>query len=318
MARRKGYFTLVLIPHSSSKVRSFRFSKAHVGITTAACAIALGVLCLFGYSYLEMLGLMPEISYLRGVVSNQRQQINQLVLETNALDHELRELARLDRQVRDLLGAIDLVPDDVSSPCTARVASRDLVEDLPPQIMQGSAIAKDQGGGSLALGSLALGQLYDLRANVSDCEAGLLECRDGLAQLEEELRAYPSGWPVHGTLTSGFGYRRSPFGWGTEFHGGIDIAASYGTPIRATADGRVVLSAYKAGYGRTIIIDHGYGYGTVYSHNAENLVGVGDEVTRGQVIALLGNSGRTTGPHLHYEVHYMGQRVNPKPYLQKP
>ena len=319
MSGKNGRFTLVIVPHSSSKVRSIRFSRTHIGCLAAASAAFVVTLCILGSNYLQMLGLMPELSYLREVVGCQRQQINALVAETNALQREIEGIASLDRQVRDLLAAVNLAPSgEAPEVRIASVGNPPATVSLAKAPAPDSTLSKDQGGGSLALGSMALMHLEDLRGGISGFEQGLEECRDGLAELQAELRAYPSIWPAPGRITSGFGYRRSPFGWGTEFHGGIDIAAAYGTPIVATADGEVIFNGYRAGYGNTIVIDHGYGYRTLYSHNAQNLVSVGSKVSRGQAIALMGRSGRATGPHVHYEVQYMGQRVNPKPYLQAP
>lgn len=130
------------------------------------------------------------------------------------------------------------------------------------------------------------------------------------------LEARPSIWPAYGRITSGFGWRRNPFGGRSrEFHDGWDIAAPYGTAIRATGKGRVVFSGWKNGYGKTVIIDHGYGLQTLYGHNSKNLVEVGDTVEKGQVIARIGSTGRSTGPHVHYSVIYEGTMVNPRPYL---
>jgi hypothetical protein len=319
MSGKKGRFTLFIVPHSSSKVWSIRLSKTHLGCIAAATAAFALALCVLGSNYLQMLGLMPELTYLREVAACQRQQINALVMEARSLQREIEGLASLDRQVRHLLGTVSLTPgEEAPEVRMASVGGPTAAASLAKAPALDSTLSKDQGAGSLALGSMALMHLEELRGGIPQIEQGLQECRDGLAELQAELRAYPSIWPAPGRVTSGFGYRRSPFGWGTEFHGGIDIASAYGTPIVATADGEVVFNGYRAGYGNTIVIDHGYGYRTLYSHNAQNLVSVGAQVPRGQAIALMGRSGRTTGPHVHYEVHYMGQRVNPKPYLQAP
>ena len=129
------------------------------------------------------------------------------------------------------------------------------------------------------------------------------------------LSATPSIWPARGWVTSKFGYRKSPFTGLREKHGGWDIAARSGSSIRATADGVVVVSGREYGYGNMLEIDHGYGIMTRYGHNSKHLAKVGDRVKRGQVIALVGNTGRSTGPHLHYEVLLNGFPINPKNYI---
>ncbi len=116
-------------------------------------------------------------------------------------------------------------------------------------------------------------------------------------------------WPVHGLLTSSFGPR-----WG-EFHRGIDIAVPYGSVVRASEAGVVTKSGWYYGYGRVVVIDHENGLTTVYGHNSRLLVSAGDRVEKGQPIALAGSSGRSTGPHVHFEVHVNGRPVNPLRHL---
>ncbi len=131
------------------------------------------------------------------------------------------------------------------------------------------------------------------------------------------LSSTPSIWPVKGWVTSDFGYRRSPFTSAPDFHAGLDIAAQWGTPIKAAAAGVVTLSGYKGGYGKAVIIDHGFGVTTVYGHASQLLVHEGQKVLRGMEVALVGSTGHATGPHLHYEVHVDGVAVDPMKYLIK-
>ncbi len=136
-----------------------------------------------------------------------------------------------------------------------------------------------------------------------------------LAPHLDMLAHTPSIWPVKGFLASGFGHRDDPIDGEPSFHPGYDIAAPYGSPVQAPADGLVVETGWKQGYGNCIIISHGNGIATLYGHLSKILVKPGQKVKRWQKIGLVGTSGRTTGPHLHYEVHRQGQAVNPKPYL---
>jgi murein DD-endopeptidase MepM/ murein hydrolase activator NlpD len=130
-------------------------------------------------------------------------------------------------------------------------------------------------------------------------------------------RATPNIWPTLGHITSTFGYRIHPIYAVNDFHSGLDIASNKGTAIYATADGTVRLSEWQPGYGRLVIIDHGYGYRTYYGHLSKLLVSHGARVKRGQLIALMGSTGTSTGPHLHYEVQYCGSPVNPVKFLKK-
>lgn len=130
------------------------------------------------------------------------------------------------------------------------------------------------------------------------------------------LMAKPSIKPVTASITASFGYRKNPFtSRGSEFHKGIDFAASYGQTVSASGDGIVAFSGWNAGYGRMVIISHGYGLSSLYAHNSKLLVKQGDKVKKGQAISKVGNTGRSTGTHLHYEVKLNGKNVNPANYF---
>lgn len=138
-----------------------------------------------------------------------------------------------------------------------------------------------------------------------------------MQQISKKYQAsnYPSIWPVNGTITSNFGYRGNPIGGGTGYHEGLDIAVDYGTPVRATASGKVTMAGWVDGYGNLVEIDHGGGFVTRYGHNSMLLVVVGQEVKTGDIIALAGSTGRSTGPHCHYEVRVNGTPTDPMLFL---
>lgn len=154
---------------------------------------------------------------------------------------------------------------------------------------------------------------------IGEIESGedeFVETTEALGDIIPYVEAYPSVLPIENTyITSYFGYRRNPFGgYSSEFHSGVDLKASY-EPIIATGAGVVVESKYLSGYGYTVIIDHGYGIMTKYAHNSKLYVEVGEEVVRGDVITKSGNSGRSTGPHLHYEILIDGEPQNPLDFI---
>jgi murein DD-endopeptidase MepM/ murein hydrolase activator NlpD len=125
----------------------------------------------------------------------------------------------------------------------------------------------------------------------------------------------PSLWPVAGRMLSNFGGRSDPFSGEGAFHSGVDIEAQFGTPVHAAADGVVIQSEFYHGYGKMVTVDHGGGMRTMYAHLSQYKVVPGQEVRRGDVLGFSGNSGATTGPHLHFEVRMGGSAVNPYPYL---
>ena len=136
-----------------------------------------------------------------------------------------------------------------------------------------------------------------------------------LARFGGAQAALPQIWPVEGVLTSPFGYRHSPFGHQWKMHTGLDIGAGWGSPILATNDGLVSFAGWDQGHGNTVEIDHGHGVTTRYCHASRLLVDAGDLVATGDVIALVGSTGMSTGPHLHYEILVDGEKVDPLPYL---
>jgi len=156
-----------------------------------------------------------------------------------------------------------------------------------------------------------------LRDQLSDRESQLNVLERVLMNQSLKERVYPQGRPVNsGWISSYFGKRTDPFTGKPANHGGVDFAGKHGAEITAVADGVVTWSGDRYGYGVMVEVTHGGGYTTRYAHNSENLVDVGDEVKKGQVVALMGKSGRATGPNLHFEVLQNGRRVNPVRFIR--
>jgi murein DD-endopeptidase MepM/ murein hydrolase activator NlpD len=139
--------------------------------------------------------------------------------------------------------------------------------------------------------------------------------RSMFSNLQIDRTTAPSLWPVRGQITAGFGQRMDPFSGEGAFHPGVDISVPFGTKVEATADGIVLEAGPEPGYGSEILIDHGFGLTTKYGHLSRIFVVVGQELKRGQVIGAVGMTGKTTGPHLHYEVLIHDTPVNPTKYL---
>jgi murein DD-endopeptidase MepM/ murein hydrolase activator NlpD len=223
--------------------------------------------------------------------------------------------AALTAQIESLQSAInDLGIRSTLDPVSARA-----MEKLP------SAIRKRAEGGTSVAGANAM-PTPDLNlASASSLDQTFTMLRNILGKLESHLHiversvekreslmnATPSIWPVHGWLSAGYGMRSDPFNGLRDFHPGLDISADRGTPILATAAGRVELAAPSGDYGNLVVVSHGYGIVTRYGHLSKFAVWPGREVKRGDVLGYVGASGRATGPHLHYEVLANGRLMNP-------
>lgn len=158
-------------------------------------------------------------------------------------------------------------------------------------------------------------ELQRLEIGFNREEGELKQLSTHLKEQQTLLNFTPSVWPVRGWISSRFGYRVSPFTGRRELHKGLDIVNRKGTPVVVTADGRVVFAGYKHGYGKMVIVDHGLDKLTKYGHLSKISVHCGDSVTRGQELGKIGSTGRSTGPHLHYEVVVNGKAVDPVDYL---
>jgi murein DD-endopeptidase MepM/ murein hydrolase activator NlpD len=154
-----------------------------------------------------------------------------------------------------------------------------------------------------------------IRQRQAELEAQRLAARRAAGILGEETAPGVLSWPVSGTITSPFGYRRSPFGSGMEFHQGLDIAAPMGTTVQAAAGGTVISAGWYGGYGNYVLIDHGGGMATGYGHLSQIFVSAGQQIQKGQAIGAVGSTGMSTGPHLHFEVRLHGKPTDPAAYL---
>jgi len=148
--------------------------------------------------------------------------------------------------------------------------------------------------------------------------SSLAEIRHALAADQDRIARIPAAWPVlsaKSRMISGFGYRRDPFTPTVRHHDGVDISAPYGSVVVATGRGLVVFSGYEKYLGHTVRVDHGDGYTSVYAHLSKRLVEVGDTVNRGDELGRTGSSGRSSGPHLHYEIRLNGKSIDPEQFL---
>jgi murein DD-endopeptidase MepM/ murein hydrolase activator NlpD len=158
--------------------------------------------------------------------------------------------------------------------------------------------------------------MENLKNEIAKSMERISEIKNYLRLQKNIYLATPTGLPVRGAITSNYGKRDNPITGEEEFHSGIDIATSPGTPVSATADGIVSFSGCNGGSGNLVVLEHGFGFSTFYAHNKMNNVKVGQKVRRGDVIGYIGSTGNATGPHVHYEIWKNGSSVNPKKYIE--
>ena len=269
-------FIVARTSRSRSRIRRICFHKRWLKVSALAL---FAVMCGLVYGFY---GLTQQAAHLRVEFENQRLRAEN--------EKQRQQLQNLNNRV-------------------------DAVEDTSRKLAEVSGVPKEdqphgQGG----------------PARPVDSAAALMALELKTARLERDLRIYegflrrhgmtPNIWPVSGKLESGVGGRRNPFGGrGYEYHEGQDIDAAYGTPVQVTATGTVTIAGWQRGYGNVVYVDHGSGLSTRYGHLSEIDVHVGQTVTRGQTIGLVGSTGRSTGPHLHYEVRINNLPVDPRQYL---
>ena len=232
------------------------------------------------------------------------------------LTREARTFARQIAQQRETIDSFNRRVADLRQEMTGwRELHARIWEPFGPELTPG---ARDTGIGGAFKASDRLSPKDEVtRLTESVTEQGeYLRALDRLmARAGKALAALPSRWPVRGGVNSEFGNRLSPWTRVTEFHSGLDINARPRTPVRAPAGGTVTFAGTQEQYGITITIDHGQDVRSIYGHLAQVAVKQGERVQRGQVIAYTGNTGRSSGPHLHYEILVKGHSVNPRAYL---
>lgn len=298
----KPFYTVLILPDATSPARKLYINKTIV--TAVSCVTALSVLAFafFLYQYVNLNVRMLEMKRLRQEASDR----NFLAAKVGQLEEELTRLRDLDRKLRVVAG-LDAGEDQGAK--LAQGGSETLSQAaLLDAVQKGTGRLADWVGRDLE----ALGQ------EITSRERSFRELKDLLEAKRSVLASTPTIWPVRGLMTAGYGYRLSPFTSQREMHEGLDIAAPFGSPIMATADGIVSFVGPLGSFGNVVFINHGHGLTTFYAHNSSARVKEGQQVKRGQIIAYVGTSGRSTGPHVHYEVQVNGATVNPLKYLIDP
>lgn len=239
-------------------------------------------------------------------IRHQRQQIQEFANEINRLKTKLLALNSFEKKIRiianikkpeesdSIFGVGGSIPEDLDAKISLKEKHYGLMRSMHEQIEE--------------INRASIGQQEDFESLLKSLEdqQNLLASTPAISPISRDVKSW---------VTSRFGYRKSPFTGRRELHKGFDIASRKGTPVLATADGVVTFAGKKGLLGRTIVIDHGHGMKTRYGHNHKLLKKRGDKVKRWETIALMGSTGRSTGPHTHYEVHLNGIPVNPEKYI---
>lgn len=300
MAAKK--ITIVFLPEGSNKVRQFKIHRSLFLFFSLLFISSALLLTWMIRDYLDIKTEIPRLARLQKENKDQRGQLVALVQKIDKISRKMIELKQFDHKLKvmvnletgednaNFLGIGGSDPTVLNPDYSVEKAHQKLVRLMHKSV--------DNLDSEISIHTDEKAELYGFLEN----QKSMLSCT-------------PSIWPTKGWVSSGFGYRISPFTNKKEFHKGLDICARMETPVIAPADGIVTSMGRDYGYGNILSVNHSYGLKTTYAHLATVLVKKGQNVKRGQKIALVGNSGRTTGTHLHYEVYLNGVPVNPINYI---
>jgi len=275
----KKYNTIIFVPHARARFRQLTISTRFIAVCAVAVAVLLFAALAFGWAFFS----------------------------TSASDRQYRMAMAENDRLRAAAATMHQRLDGITkqmSDFEARTRRLAIVAGLADSMRSGMGGPQTNGGQSEALAS----------------ESALLSSRLTLLEGQFSRRSAliastPTVWPVHGVVNSGFGARSDPINGLPSVHEGVDISTARSEPVLATADGIVLRSGWAGEYGKAIAILHGDRYETLYGHLEQTLVAEGQQVHRGDRVGLVGSTGRSTGPHLHYEVHVDGHPVNPLEYI---
>lgn len=294
--KKNKFFTLMVISEHVSDVKRYTFPIILLKFLRYSSIVVLIISSFLFYNYIDMKAKIWELDSLREETNKQKTLFQSFATGLKDVKNQMEKIREMDLKLKNLTGT-HIRKGQGGSPQVEK-GLKDLEitkknEDLN-RIHEELTILSEE----------ALGRKTSLQR--------LLEFFDGYRYRKSSS---PSLWPLKGNITSSFGYRESPFTGKTEFHSGMDISCSSGTPIAAPADGVISYIGYNDGFGRFLELTHGYGITTTYGHFSKITVTIGQTISRGETIGNCGSSGTTTGPHLHYEVRLYGAPINPFKFI---
>ncbi len=319
-------YSIIVVAEETAPVRRFDVRKDLVRRLIWCAGVAAVLLTIGLADYVRVRIAHAELGRLRVEVAEQRDQIEAFDATLKGVRSTLANISEFERKVRiiaNLPGSAATGGEEVAEVGADSPAPEPPLEDAevstptaaPPPAAPSEPQARVDAGAHEPLIAALQRDAEKLGHRAISQERSLADIVGELEAKRAHLAATPAIWPTKGWLTSRFGTRVSPFTNQKQFHAGIDIAGERGTDVVSPARGKVVFVGNRGPLGKSIIIDHGYGMRTQYGHTDENYVKKGETVERGQRIASLGNSGRSTGPHLHYVVEVKGKAVNPLDYI---
>ncbi len=320
-------YTILLVPDRDAKVKKIRLEHRML-VRVAVCAALVGLALIGALAhYFSVVGKVAENELIRAENLELQNRWREAEQKFAHINDEMDRVKRLNANLRHITSLNDpdrklTMPQTEPGQATAEfvgggVATATAQSGMGPVGKvggEGKMVADGDSKGALEDGDL-LKQLDDLGKKVKAQEGEARALQSYFEDQQALLASAPSIWPVRGWVTSDFSVRLDPYTGERVMHEGIDVAGAVGTPVRAPADGTVVFSGQEGGYGHVLVLDHGYGLKTRYGHLSRTDVKVGEKVKRGQFIAAMGNSGRSTGPHLHYEVRVNGVADNPRKFI---
>jgi murein DD-endopeptidase MepM/ murein hydrolase activator NlpD len=301
--KKKEYFTFMFLPGPNAKVRTLSISKSVIKSALLSVGAVLLLSFYLIYEYNDVKDKVWELQSMREELMQQKAQVQNFALNILDYKRQMFLLRDLDTKLRRV---VSLGPRDK--------AQQVLGIGGPDELGLQNLTSMGEKRQDEALKEMHQ-ELTQLKGAASRQETSLQMLIEYFEDKRSLYASTPSVWPVRGWVTSPFGNRTSPFSGILKFHEGMDIAAQTGTPVVAPADGVVIKAGFSTGYGNMVEISHGYGLRTVFGHNSRLNVKVGQPVKRGDLISYVGDTGSSTGPHLHYEIRVNGLPVNPMKYL---
>jgi len=301
--KKKGIYTIFVVSEGASKIFKFKVPVLRGRLGIGILTLTLLLLALLIVDYVNTKSKIFMLKSLKTENQILHEQMLTLANKARKVESELQTIKQLETKVRVMLNA------EKPEQSTASFGIGGFSDDYNEYPISNTSIDSN-----LTYRKVA-SKMDNVTGRLQIEQSSMVELQEIMAERNSILSSFPSVWPSRGWITSGFGYRVYPFTGENKFHEGIDISTRIGATVVVPADGIVTEQTYDISFGNNIIIDHGYGFVTRYGHLSKIDVKAGEIVKRGTKIGEAGNTGMSTGPHLHYEIRLNGVPVNPENYI---